>query len=183
MRKKLILPILIILGINSNFAQDYCECFTAKIANTTSNQSSISWYFDIFDDDPICTPISPTNMISVSWETLGQNLYYSDSTWGYNIETPDIFPNGLFTIMSVIVTDLSINGSVFSCDYCYTTMWDGVEWDVEQADCATLSISEIENLPLNQNYYNVLGAKFNNPDLIPLGTIYINNRKQYLKSN
>jgi len=183
MLKKLILPILIVLGINNSFAQNYCECFTAKIANTASNQSSISWYFDILGDDPICTPISPTNMISVTWETLGQNMYYSDSTWGHNIETPDIFPNGLFTIMSVLVTDLSINESIFSCDYCYTTIWNGVEWGIEQADCATLLISEIENLHFDKKYYNILGKEFSDFNSIPLGSIYINNRKHHFKSN
>jgi hypothetical protein len=183
MRKRLFLLLLAIFNINNNFAQDYCNCFTAKISTIASNQSSISWYFDIFNGDPLCTPISPTNAILVSWETSGQSFYYSDSIWWHNITTPSVFPNGLFTTMSVTVTDLSIDGSIFSCDYCYTTMWDGVEWGVEQVDCTILSVHEIKTPHLSKKYYNILGKEFNNFNSIPIGSIYINNKKQYLKSN
>lgn len=183
MLKKLILPILIISGINNNFAQDYCSCFTAEISNTTSNQFFLSWYFDIFIDDPICAPVSPTDMITVSWETSGQNIYHSDNTWWHNIETPDMSPDNLFTNMSVSVTDLSINGSAFSCDYCYNTIWNGTEWVTEQIDCTTLSVSEIENLSFDKKYYNILGKEFSDFNSIPLGSIYINSKKQHFKSN
>lgn len=68
---------------------------------------------------------------------------------------------------------------------CYEVFYDGSEWENYNGTIPnTLSISEISNNIVNDNkIYDIMGREINDINSLPIGSIYIKNRKKYIRIN
>jgi len=185
--KKLTVILMTLFGMGQVFSQDYCECFDAEV-DVTDNQYELSWYVDIDDGglaDSACVYGLSDVMLLSSWVTMdGDSTYYSDTTY-----THTVYPTTDSLVTCLVMTGVYIDDSIawgdtaFVCDICYDVVWDEDEWDIDRIGDDTSSINEVNmEYTTNGRYYDILGREFRDFNSIPMGCMYIRDRKQYIKN-
>jgi len=124
-------------------------------------------------------------MLLSSWVTMdGDSTYYSDTTY-----THTVYPTTDSLVTCLVMTGVYIDDSIawgdtaFVCDICYDVVWDEDEWDIDRIGDDTSSINEVNmEYTTNGRYYDILGREFRDFNSIPMGSMYIRDRKQYIKN-
>jgi hypothetical protein len=72
-----------------------------------------------------------------------------------------------------------------SIEECYEVYYNDYEWvEYDGTNPNTLSINEINNYNVNDNkIYDIMGREINNISSLPIGSVYIKNRKKYIRTN
>ena len=112
-----------------------------------------------------------------TWTVCNSSLCYSSSgQWAY---FPQVSPTDTLKVCYDVIID--INGMTYACFGCDTLVYNPNSYQWEATSAQPLSFAELElelNTPNDGKTYDLLGRELLE---IPKGTIYIKNRKKFIK--
>ena len=159
--KKLLLALLVLFGLQTKAQINYCDSISYTIS--TGNGADLILTGNV--------NIPGASNIIYSWQACDANLCYSGSG------QTSLFNQFLITDtikVCLIASYCDTNG----CYNCYLPC-DTVVWGNEWGQYQPLGIYELQYIELNNNkMYDLLGREIFE---IPIGTMYIKNRKKYIK--
>jgi len=183
--KKLLLILLVVIGIQTQAQIMPCDSvgFTADtsysvyvqfrgVANVPGTILSWDWVFiEIWSGTIWQTSTSQTPLLF---------------TGGLS---PGIVPDTFYTCLTVIWCD-TINNLCYTCITCDSLFYDmssnNAGWiltsTLPQPNPLGIKEIDINTKGLDNKMYDMLGRELNNYNSIPIGTMYIQNRKKYIKS-
>ena len=163
--KKLLLALLVLLGLQTKAQINYCD----SISYTTT--STINYPF-------IVTGIANIpGIVTWNWTVCNSNLCYSSS--GANASFGQVSLTDTLKVCYDVIID--INGMTYTCFGCDTLVYNQNSYQWEITSAQPLSFAELEfelNTPNDGKAYDLLGRELFE---IPKGTIYIKNRKKFIK--
>ena len=181
--KKLLVTLLVLLGLQTQAQINYCDSIEISIVNSNStsieletNASNFNW-----SNNPYTIEYDWTlNNFNMNWNWVGwdslPNPYFPVTS-----NTP-YYNDTLCVCFGIVIYDSSHN-MILSCySYCEDTIvWNGESWAWAGMGTAVTSINELVFEEINDNkIYDLLGREMLSHD-IPTGTMYIQNRKLYIK--
>jgi len=170
--KKLLLVLLVLFGLQTQAQINICDSIELSIA-----QGQQSWFITIESNIPQMIAMDTTAYATYNWtsclmcgtnvgsDTLSQLSFFTDTLQMYSV-----------CLTSTICT----NGLCYACTTCDTLVWNNGSWGMmSMINNNPTSIEEIQVNNINDNkMYDLLGREVTD---VPLGTIYIVNRKKYIK--
>ena len=191
--KKVLLVLLVIIGLQTQaqniFGPAVCDSLNLGISISTNP------LIDPNLDTAYFTPIIDTvnfNVISYMWSfyELGGIcpiiLYEKNPTYALLQNTIPIMDT-IYVCLEVCLDTLF--PSVY-CVFCDTFIYDNMglpypNWvSINNLPWWLTSTTEIKQNTIDNNkIYDLLGRELNNYNSIPIGTVYIKNRKKYIKLN
>jgi hypothetical protein len=162
--KKILLSLLIIFGLQTKAQINWCD----SISYTTLPQQTLTLIGN--------SSLSPNMVDSItwSWQACNSTLCYSGSG-----DTAS-FVNILITDTVKVCYDAYIYfmGVNYVCTKCDSLIWDN-GWILLNGN-NPVSLQEVNKFE-QYKIYDILGREFKNYNLIPKGTLYIKNRKKFIK--
>ena len=161
--KKLLLALLVLFGLQTKAQINFCD----SISYTTS--STLNYPFGVAGTANI--PGTTTWM----WTVCNSSMCYSGSgQWAY---FPQVSPTDTLKVCYDVIID--INGMTYACSKCDTLVYNQNSYQWEVSSAQPLGFAELElNTPDDEKTYDLLGRELLE---IPKGTIYIKNRKKFIK--
>ena len=160
--KKLLLALLVLLGLQTKAQINYCD----SISYTTS--STINYQF-------IVTGVANIpGTVSWNWTVCNSTLCYSSS--GANASFGQVSLTDTLKVCYDVTID--INGVIYTCSGCDTLIYNQNSYQWEVTSAQPLGFAEIEPKVEDSRTYDLLGRELLE---IPKGTIYIKNRKKFIK--
>ena len=162
--KKILLAILVFFGLKTSAQIMPCDSISYGTSSTINYPLILSGSISFTPDS-----------ISWMWSVCDDNMCYSGNSANASfgqVSTTDT----LKVCYDVIVT---INGSTYLCSGCDSLTYNPNTYQWEKLMVQPLSIIDLKENTLNDGKtYDLLGREIFN---IPKGTIYIKNRKKYIK--
>lgn len=160
--KRLILTILSVITLNMGISQDVSPCYGLEIISPINGQSFFALEIDLSSIDCVSCEVD------MSWQP--GNVYGPSYL---------VFPSSIDMSFDVCCT-IEISGDVNeTCLICDEYVWMDTAWGSNNM------VNGVQNYFFyNENdnfYYNLTGIKYKSYDEIPLGYMYIHNRKKYIK--
>ena len=162
--KKILLAILVFFGLKTSAQVNYCDSISYGTSSTINYPLILSGSISF-------TPDSASWM----WSVCDDNMCYTGN--GANPSFGQVsITDTLKVCYDVIIT---INGSTYICSGCDSLTYNPNTYQWEKLMVQPLSIIDLkENTLSDGKTYDLLGREIFN---IPKGTIYIKNRKKYIK--
>ena len=162
--KKILFILLMGLGFQTQAQVMYCD----SISYTTT--STINYPFIVSGSIP-----NVPGTVTWSWQVCDANLCYSGSG-----------PNASFGQVSIgdtlkVCYDVTINisGFTYVCSGCDSLVYNPNTYQWEKITAQPLTVMDLKLNVINDNkMYDLLGREIFE---IPIGTIYIKNRKKFIK--
>ena len=172
--KKILMMVMVSLGLQLQ-AQTLCD---SNMTYTTGSQYQLEIAFPVTGNSlPMMAPIYA---VTYGGQTmLGEDSCFSNAcshiAFNYNPLTGMPYDT-ITTCISYTLTDSL--GYVDTLNCCFNQVWDGQAW-LRMSMGGTVSIEELYNTE-KQDYriFNVLGRQLIEA---PIGEMYIQNRKKYIK--
>ena len=162
--KKILLAILVFFGLKTSAQIMPCDSISYGTSSTINYPLILSGSISFTPDS-----------ISWMWSVCDDNMCYSGNSANASfgqVSTTDT----LKVCYDVIVT---INGFTYLCSGCDSLTYNPNTYQWEKLMVQPLSIIDLKENTLNDGKtYDLLGREIFN---IPKGTIYIKNRKKYIK--
>ena len=161
--KRILFILLAALGLQTQAQVNYCD----SISYTTS--STLNYPLGLAG---VANVPGTTTWI---WTVCNSNLCYSSSgQWAY---FPQVSPTDTLKVCYDVIID--INGMTYACSKCDTLAYNQNSYQWEVSSAQPLGFAELElNTPDDEKTYDLLGRELLE---IPKGTIYIKNRKKFIK--
>ena len=161
--KKLLLALLVLLGLQTKAQINFCD----SISYTTT--STINYPF-------IVTGIANIpGTVSWNWTVCNSTLCYSSS--GANASFGQVSLTDTLKVCYDVIID--INGMTYACSKCDSLVYNPNSYQWEPMSAQPVGVVELElNTPNNGKTYDLLGRELLE---IPKGTIYIKNRKKFIR--
>ena len=161
--KKLFFILLILLGRKTQAQVIYCD----SISYTTT--STINYPF-------IVTGIANIpGTVSWNWTVCNSTLCYSSS--GVSASFGQVSLTDTLKVCYDVTID--INGMTYACSRCDSLVYNPNSYQWEPMAPQPLGVAELESNITNDNrMYDLLGREIFE---IPIGTVYIKNRKKYIR--
>jgi len=161
--KKLLLALLVLLGLQTKAQINYCD----SISYTTT--STINYPFTVTGIANI------PGTVSWNWTVCNSTLCYSSS--GVNASFGQVSLTDTLKVCYDVIID--INGMTYVCSRCDTLIYNPNSYQWEAMSAHPLGITELKLSTINDGKtYDLLGREIFE---IPKGTIYIKNRKKFIK--
>jgi len=161
--KKLLLALLVLLGLQTKAQINYCD----SISYTTT--STINYPFTVTGIANI------PGTVSWNWTVCNSSLCYSSS--GVNASFGQVSLTDTLKVCYDVIID--INGMTYVCSRCDTLIYNPNSYQWEAMSAHPLGITELKSSIINDGKtYDLLGREIFE---IPKGTIYIKNRKKFIK--
>ena len=161
--KKLLFILLVALGLQTQAQVMYCD----SISYTTT--STINFPFIVSGSIS-----SIPGTVTWNWSVCNANLCYSGS--GPNASFGQVSLTDTLKVCYDALID--INGFTYTCSRCDTLVYNPNSYQWESS-AQPVGISEVELNTINDNkMYDLLGRELLE---VPIGTIYIKNRKKYIR--
>ena len=162
--KKLLLALLVLLGLQTKAQINYCD----SISYTTS--STINYPFIVSGSIP-----SIPGTVTWNWSVCNANLCYSGS--GPNASFGQVSLTDTLKVCYDVLID--INGFTYACTNCDTLVYNPNSYQWEAMSAQPVGIAELELKTISDDrMYDLLGRELFE---VSKGTIYIKNRKKYIK--
>jgi len=162
--KRLLLALLVLLGLQTKAQVIYCD----SISYTTA--STINYPFIVSGSIP-----SIPGTVTWNWSVCNANLCYSGS--GPNASFGQVLLTDTLKVCYDVTID--INGFTYVCTNCDTLVYNPNSYQWEAMSAHPLGIAELKLSAINDGKtYDLLGREIFK---IPKGTIYIKNRKKFIK--
>jgi hypothetical protein len=162
--KKLFLLLLILLGLKTQAQVMYCDSISYTTASTINYPLILSGSI----------PNVP-GTVTWNWQVCDANLCYSGS--GANANFGQVSLTDTLKVCYDVFID--INGFTYICSNCDTLVYNPNSYQWESATAPPVGIKEVELKPINDNkMYDLLGREIFE---VPIGTVYIKNRKKYIR--
>jgi len=162
--KKILFILLIALGFQTQAQVVYCY----SISYTTA--STISYPLIVSGSIP-----SIPGTVTWSWQVCDANLCYSGS--GPNANFSQVSLTDTLSVCYNVLID--INGFTYTCSGCDNLVYNPNSYQWEKVITQPLAVMELKPNIINDNkMYDLLGREIFE---VPIGTIYIKNRKKFIK--
>ena len=161
--KKLLLALLVLLGLQTKAQINYCD----SISYTTT--STINYPF-------IVTGVANIpGIVTWNWSVCNSNLCFSGS--GINASFGQVSLTDTLKVCYDVTID--INGFTYTCSSCDSLVYNPNSYQWEAMSAPPVGIAELKSSIINDGKtYDLLGREIFE---IPKGTIYIKNRKKFIK--
>ena len=163
--KKLLLALLVLFGLQTKAQINYCDSISYSTSSTLNYPLGISGVANI------------PGTVSWIWTVCNSSTCYSNTgQWAYFSQ---VSPTDTLKVCYDVIID--INGMTYACFGCDTLVYNPNSYQWEVTSAQPLSFAELElelNTPDDEKTYDLLGRELLE---IPKGTIYIKNRKKFIK--
>ena len=163
--KKLLFILLILLGLKTQAQVMFCD----SISYATS--STINYPFGV-------TGLLTTNIpgtVTWSWQVCNSNMCYSGS--GVSAYFGQVSLTDTLSVCYDVLID--INGFTYTCTGCDTLVYNPNSYQWEPMVAQPLGVVELKSNIINDNkIYDLLGREIFE---VPIGAVYIKNRKKYIR--
>ena len=161
--KKILFILLVALGFQTQAQVMYCD----SISYTTS--STINFPFGVSGSIP-----SIPGTVTWNWSVCNANLCYSGS--GPNAGFGQVSLTDTLKVCYDVLID--INGFTYVCSSCDTLIYNPNSYQWELMIAQPVGIKELIGGQMGGQMYDLLGREIFE---VPKGTIYIKNRKKFIK--
>ena len=163
--KKLLLILLVTLGLQTKAQINYCDSISYTTSSTLNYPLGLAGVANI------------PGITTWTWTVCNSNMCYSNSgQWAYFTQ---VSPTDTLKVCYDVVID--INGMTYACFGCDTLIYNQNSYQWEITSAQPLSFAELElelSTPNDGKMYDLLGRELLE---VPKGTIYIKNRKKFIK--
>ena len=163
--KKILLALLVLLGLQPKAQVNYCDSISYTMSSTLNFPLGLAGVANI------------PGTVSWNWTVCNASSCYSSAgQWAYFSQ---VSPTDTLKVCYDAIIDM--NGMTYACFGCDTLVYNQNSYQWEVTSTQPLSFAELElelNTPNNGKTYDLLGRELLE---IPKGTIYIKNRKKYIK--
>ena len=163
--KKLLLALLVLFGLQTQAQINYCDSISYTMSSTLNYPLGLTGVANI------------PGTTTWTWTVCNSSMCYSSSgQWAY---FPQVSPTDTLKVCYDVIID--INGITYACFGCDTLVYNPNSYQWEVTSAQPLSFAELElelNTPNDGKTYDLLGRELSE---IPKGTIYIKNRKKFIK--
>ena len=161
--KKLLLALLVLFGLQTKAQINYCD----SISYTTS--STINYPFIISGTANI------PGTVTWDWTVCDANMCYSSS--GINASFGQVSLTDTLKVCYDVTIDIS--GFTYICTGCDTLVYNPNSYQWEKITAQPLAVMDLKPSVISDNKtYDLLGREIFE---IPKGTVYIKNRKKFIK--
>ena len=165
--KKILLILLVILGLQTKAQINICDSIGYTIQPTGNTLLILNGVANISG-----------SVISWDWQACDNNMCYA-STGQTGMFNQFVL---IDTIKVCLTTTIDINGMTLICNRCDSLVYTGFGGWIPLHGGNPVGIIEVKNKEYNNNkIYDLLGREFYNYNSIPEGTLYIKNKKKYIK--
>ena len=161
--KRILFILLILLGLKTQAQVVYCD----SISYTTS--STINFPFGVSGSIP-----SIPGTVTWNWSVCNANLCYSGS--GPNAGFGQVSLTDTLKVCYDVLID--INGFTYVCSNCDTLVYNFNSYQWEKIIAQPVGIKELIGGQMGGQMYDLLGREIFE---VPIGEIYIKNRKKYIR--
>ena len=162
--KKILFILLIALGLQSKAQVIYCDSISYAITSTIN--------FPLIVSGSI--PNIP-GTVTWDWQVCNANMCYTGS--GPNASFGQVSLTDTLKVCYDVLVD--INGFTYTCSNCDTLVYNPNSYQWELMVAQPLGVTELKSNIVNDNkMYDLLGREILE---VPKGTIYIKNRKKFIK--
>ena len=161
--KKLLLALLVLFGLQTKAQINFCDSISYTTTSTINYPFIVSGIANI------------PGAVSWSWQVCNSSLCYSSS--GVNASFGQVSLTDTLKVCYDALID--INGFTYVCTRCDTLVYNPNSYQWESMTARPLGIVELKSNIVNDNkMYDLLGKEIFE---VPKGTIYIKNRKKFIK--
>jgi len=162
--KKLLLVLLVLFGLQTQAQINYCD----SISYTTS--STINYPFIVSGSSSMVP-----GTVTWNWSVCNANLCYSGS--GPNASFGQVSLTDTLKVCYDVLID--VNGVTYACSRCDSLVYNPNSYQWEAMSAQPVGIAELKPSIINDGKtYDLLGREIFE---IPKGTVYIKNRKKFIK--
>ena len=162
--KKILFILLIALGLQSQAQVVYCDSISYTITSTIN--------FPLIVSGSI--PNIP-GTVTWDWQVCNANMCYTGS--GPNASFGQVSLTDTLKVCYDVLID--INGFTYICTGCDTLVYNPNSYQWEKITAQPLAVMDLKPNIINDNKtYDLLGREIFE---IPIGTMYIKNRKKYIR--
>ena len=161
--KKLLLALLVLLGLQTKAQINYCDSISYTTSSTLNYPFVVSGIANI------------PGTISWSWQVCNSSLCYSGT--GTNASFGQVSLTDTLKVCYYVTID--INGFTYTCSGCDILVYNPNSYQWEAMSAPPVGITELKSSIINDGkMYDLLGREIFE---VPIGTIYIKNRKKFIK--
>ena len=162
--KKILLAILVLLGLKTQAQVVYCDSISYTTASTINYPLILSGSI----------PNVP-GTVTWSWQVCDANLCYPGS--GPNANFGQVSLTDTLSVCYDVFID--INGFTYICSGCDDLVYNPNTYQWEKITAQPLTVMDLKPNIINDNkMYDLLGKEIFE---VPVGAIYIKNRKKFIK--
>ena len=161
--KKIFLILLVLLGFKSQAQVMYCDSISYTTASTIN--------FPLIVSGSI--PNTP-GTVTWDWQVCNSNMCYSGS--GQNASFGQVSLGDTLKVCYDVTID--INGFTYVCSGCDSLVYNPNSYQWEPIAPQPLGVKELIGGQMGGQMYDLLGREIFE---IPIGTVYIKNRKKYIR--
>ena len=162
--KKIMLTLLVLLGLQTQAQVMYCD----SISYTTT--STINFPLIVSGSIP-----NIPGTVTWDWQVCNANMCYSGS--GANASFDQVLITDTLKVCYNVIIDIS--GFTYTCSGCDSLVYNPNTYQWEKIIAQPLAVMDIQsNTNDDSKTYDLLGREIFE---IPKGTIYIKNRKKFIK--
>ena len=161
--KKLLLILLVMLGLQAKAQINYCDSISYTTSSTLNYPFVVSGIANI------------PGIVTWNWTVCNANLCYSSS--GVNASFGQVSLTDTLKVCYDVFID--VNGMTYACSGCDSLVYNPNSYQWETMSAQPLEIAELKSNIVNDGKtYDLLGREIFE---IPKGTVYIKNRKKFIK--
>ena len=161
--KKLLLALLVLLGLQTKAQINYCDSISYTTASTINYPFIVTGVANI------------PGTVSWNWTICNSTLCYSSS--GANASFGQASLTDTLKVCYDVIID--INGVTYACSKCDSLVYNPNSYQWEKISALPTSIEEVDIYSKKcLKMYDLLGREIFEA---PKGTIYIKNRKKFIK--
>jgi len=163
--KKLLLALLVLFGLQTKAQINFCDSISYTTSTTLNYPLGLAGSISTLDTSAI---------VSWTWTVCNSSMCYSSN--GQFAYFGQVSPTDTLKVCYDVIID--INGVTYACSKCDTLVYNqnSYQWDITAAQ--PLGFAEIKPSVMDGKTYDLLGRELLE---IPKGTIYIKNRKKFIK--
>ena len=161
--KKILFILLVALGLQTQAQVLYCDSISYTTASTINYPFIVSGVANI------------PGTVTWNWTVCNSNMCYSSS--GANANFGQVLTTDTLKVCYDVIID--INGFTYTCSGCDSLVYNPNSYQWEAMSAPPVGITELKSSIINDGKtYDLLGREIFE---IPKGTIYIKNRKKFIK--
>ena len=161
--KKILLALLVLFGLQTKAQINYCDSISYTTASTINYPLIVTGVANI------------PGVVTWNWTVCNANLCYSGS--GANASFGQVSLTDTLKVCYDVLID--INGMTYACSKCDSLVYNPNSYQWEPMAAQPVGTAELElNTIDDAKIYDLLGRELFE---VPKGTIYIKNRKKFIR--
>jgi len=161
--KRILLILLVALGLQTKAQISYCDSISYTTTSTLNYSLIVSGVANI------------PGVVTWNWTVCNTNLCYSGS--GANASFGQVSLTDTLKVCYDVLID--VNGVTYACSSCDSLVYNPNSYQWEAMSAQPVGIAELKSSTINDGKtYDLLGREIFE---IPKGTVYIKNRKKFIK--